>query len=109
MAKSSIVIVVAVMGKEESAQFRLYLREGYEMPTGLVALRLDNGVDRNGNEVVTISNSNVGLIASHGVDYIDGVLKGFRAKINDKIFINIKPFKDDIASSAEVAKAKEVF
>lgn len=109
MANSSIVVVTAVMGETGSKPFRMYLREGYEMPSNLTALRLDNGVDRNGNEVVTISNSNVGLIASHSVEYVEEVLKGFRAKIDGKVFINAKLFKDDIAPSSAIAKAKEVF
>lgn len=107
MAKSTIVVMVAVDKKETSAPFRVYLREGYEMPSKNVVLRLDNGVNRDGNEVVTISNSNVGLIASHGVDYVNETLTGFRAKIEEDIYITAKVFVDKTVAESAVNKAEK--
>ena len=106
MANSIIVTMVAVTGKEESKPFRMYLRDGFDLSKKNTVVRLDNGVDRNNNEVLTISNSNVGLIVSHNVEYIEGVLTGFRRKVNDNTFIIVKPFKADIASETEVNKAE---
>jgi len=96
MANSKVVVVVAVDGDKTSAPIRMYLRDGFVMPKGSTVVRLDPSVNRDGNEQVTVSNSNVGLIASHGVNYIESILKGFRKKSGDSVFIVVKEFKDNI-------------
>ena len=94
--------------KKVSGPFRLYLREGYDEPKGSVVIRLDQSVSRDGQEQYTLSNSNVGLIASHSTEYIDEILKGFRSKVGDKVFVTVQKFKDDIASQKQVSEG-EIF
>ena len=102
MANSRIVVVVAVEGDNVSSPLRMYLRDGFNTPKGNVVVRVDPSVDRDGNEKVTLSNSNAGLIASHGTEYADGVLKGFRKKSGDAVFVVVKEFKDNIPSVKEL-------
>jgi hypothetical protein len=91
MANSKVVIVVAVKPDgTKSGPFKLYLRNGYSDVEGEVTLRMDKAVNRDGNEVVTISNSGVGLIASHSPEYVEESLKGFRRKMGDDMFVVAK-------------------
>jgi hypothetical protein len=102
MANSRIVVVVAVNGDEVSSPIRMYLRDGFNMPKGNTVVRVDPSADRDGNEKVTLSNSNAGLIASHGPNYVEGILKGFRKKQGDSVFVVVKEFKDNIPSIKEL-------
>jgi hypothetical protein len=102
MANSKVVVVVAVNGDKTSAPIRMYLRDGFVMPKGNTVVRLDPSVNRDGNEQVTVSNSNVGLIASHSTEYAEKTFKGFRRKSEENTFVVIKEFKDNIPAIADL-------
>jgi hypothetical protein len=107
--KANIVLVVAVkINGDKSEPFRVYSTTDTEFKKGTV-LRIDKAPESaNGDEQVRIGNFEAGIIGTHGADYIDDLLKGFRRKVGDDLFLVCEKFRENIASNKELKEAEEV-
>jgi hypothetical protein len=102
------ILINAVNGKEKSKPFVAYLtNEDAELPKQFV-LRLDDTTNRNDEPQLRVSNANIGIIVSHQPEYLEGVLTGYRRKVEDTTVVICERFKDDIPSLKSLANS-EVF
>jgi hypothetical protein len=107
--KAKIVIVNAIDGSNLSAPFKLYLTEGSDKPAKgkKFVLRLDDGVSRDGDTVVRVNNSELGLIASHNPEWLDTVLTGYRSMKDEVTYIVAQILVDDVASISSLSKLEK--
>ena len=103
------VILVTAVNKAgvKSSPVKMYQTSESKLPKQFV-LRVDNaGENDNGVEQVKLGNFNLGLVGTHGSDYVTEKLTGFRRKQGDDVFILCEKFSEDLATVKSLAKAEE--
>ena len=102
------ILINAVNGKEKSNPFVAYItKEEADLPKQFV-VRLDETTNRDDEPQLRISNANVGIIVSHQPEYLEGILTGYRRKVEDTTCVICERFKDDLPSLKSIATS-EVF
>lgn len=101
------ILVNAVCGTKKSSPFVCYLTKDEELDKKIV-IRIDDAVNKDGEPQLKLSNGNLGVIVSHQPEYINNILKGFRYRKDDMVYVVVERFKDDLPSINALAKL-EVF
>lgn len=102
------VLLVAVNGEERSMPFSVYAtKEDHKLPNRF-AMLLESSTSAEGMPEARLSNVEHGLIRSNTQDYTDKLLTGFRRKQEDRVFVIVEPFSDNIPAVSVLNNA-EVF
>lgn len=100
---ANIILIRAVAGASKSRPIKIYRTDdSVELPKQFV-LRIDQSVNRDGEDQLTISNGNIGLISSHSPEWLTTALTGFRKDYKDATFIVAERYTDNIPTTKALA------
>lgn len=100
------ILVRAVNGTATSKPFKVFrTATTVELPKQFV-LRLDDAVNREGNEQIKVNNINLNLIASHDPEWLTETVTGFRRDQNGATFVIVELVKDELPATNKLAKVE---
>lgn len=108
MAAVKILAVAVNKSGTKSEPFPLYNTGDVTIPKKFTLKIMNVGENKEtGIEQVKVSNFKLKLVGTHGSDYLDEKLTGFRLKIEDDVFVRCELYSEYIASDKDLKSAEE--
>ena len=109
MAAAVKILAVAInKAGEKSEPFPLYNTGDVTIPKKFTLRVMSLGANKDtGIDQVKVSNFKLKLVGTHGSDYIDEKLTGFRLKVEDDVFVRCELYSEYIASDKDLKEAEE--
>ena len=102
---ANAILVQAVNNDGDlSKPFKVFVTKEDTKLSKRFPLRVDEKVNNNGDDQLRVSNYALGLIASHGAEWMENTLTGYRRQQEDQVFIVVERLKDDMPSVSKLIK-----
>ena len=105
---AEVILVVAVnKAGVKSEPVKMYQTKAGTLKGQFVLKVSDAGVSDNGMPQTKLGNFSLGLIGTHGTDYVNDKLTGFRRKVNDDVFIVAEKYSENMETVKSLADSEE--
>ncbi len=105
---AEVILVVAVnKAGVKSEPMKMYKTADLKLPKQFVLKLLDAGTKEDGFEQKKLSNFKLKLVGTHGSDYLDEKLTGFRRKQDDDVFVVCEQYSEHVASLKDLKDSEE--
>lgn len=105
---AEVILAVAVnKAGVKSQPFKMYQTKPGALKGQFVLKVSDAPANENGFEQIKVGNFALHLVGTHGKEYMEEKLAGFRRKVGDDVFIMAEKFSEDMADKKAMEAADE--